>query len=313
MMAFLRPGDTLLGMALDAGGHLTHGAKVSYSGKLYKAVHYGLTAKGTIDYDQVRDLAYAHRPKMIIAGYSCYTGHVDWALFRAIADEVGAIFLADIAHVAGLVAAGLYLSPVPFAHVVTSTTHKTLRGPRGGIIMAKDSVHARLLDAAVFPGIQGGPLMHVIAAKAVCFREAMTPCFLTYQKQVVANARNLSQSLIEKNIALCGQMTENHIVVLDLRKMNVTGATMQGYADMAGISVNKNTIAQDPLPPSQTSGVRIGTPAITTRGLKEQHMPLVASWLQACMLSDGDEGTLLKIKNEISNFLEDYPLFYHNE
>ena len=192
MMAFMSPGDTLLGMSLDAGGHLTHGSKVSYSGKMYKAMHYGVNAQGIIDYDQVRQLALLHRPKLIVAGYSCYTGLIDWAFFREVADEIGAVFLADMAHVAGLVAAGLYPSPIPFADVVTSTTHKTLRGPRGGIILSRDNVHARALDAAIFPGIQGGPLMHVIAAKAVSFREAMLPSFLEYQQNVLLNAKKLA-------------------------------------------------------------------------------------------------------------------------
>jgi glycine hydroxymethyltransferase len=268
-----------------------------------------VNAQGLIDYDQVRDLALQHRPKMIVAGYSCYTGSVDWALFRSIADEVGAIFLADIAHVSGLVASKLYLSPIPFAHVVTSTTHKTLRGPRGGVIMAQDPVHAKLIDSAIFPGIQGGPLMHVIAGKAVCFKEAMSEGFIAYQKQVLLNAKHLSRCLLEKNISLSGPMTENHIVVVDLSQTGITGAQVQGYADQAGISLNKNTIPQDRLPPTQTSGVRLGTQAITTRGLKEDHMPQVASWLEACIFSQGHEDVLSRTKAQIEHFLEDYPLF----
>lgn len=309
MMAFMSPGDTLLGMSLDAGGHLTHGSKVSYSGKMYKAVHYGVNAQGIIDYDQVRQLALLHRPKLIIAGYSCYTGLIDWAFFREVADEVGAVFLADMAHVAGLVAAGLYPSPIPFADVVTSTTHKTLRGPRGGIILARDNVHARALDAAVFPGIQGGPLMHVIAAKAVSFREAMLPSFLEYQQNVLLNAKKLAYFLQDKGLVLSGPSTENHIVVVDVRSAGVYGSTVQSYGDACGISLNKNSIPQDPLPPRHASGIRLGTPAITTRGLKEDDMMLVATWLHACIHSQGQEDVLAKIRQEVADFLEGYPLF----
>lgn len=309
MQALLLPGDRILGMSLDAGGHLTHGSKVSFSGKLYNAVHYGVTADGSIDYEHVRQLAIVHKPKLIIAGFSCFSGIIDWSVFREIADEVGAYFMADMAHVAGLVAAGLYPSPVPFADVVTTTTHKTLRGPRGGMILARDARFARMLDSAVFPGTQGGPLMHVIAAKAVCFREALSSNFAAYQLQVIRNAKALSAQLIKEGLTVCGPATENHIVLVDLRSRNLTGAQMQKHTDLAGISLNKNCIAHDPLPPSQTSGVRLGTAAITTRGLTETDMETIAGWLSQCAHPKVDLVTLEGIRMQVAALLADCPLF----
>lgn len=313
MLAWLRPGDRILGMSLDAGGHLTHGARVSASGKFYEAIHYGVTPEGIVDYDQVRRLAHAHRPKLIIAGFSCYAGLIDWSIFREIADEVGACFLADMAHVAGLVAAGVYPSPLPFADVVTTTTHKTLRGPRGGMILAQDDRWARALDSAVFPGLQGGPLMHVIAAKAVCFKEAMSDSFTVYQTQVLKNAKALSHALKEEGFVLSGPMTENHMVVLDLRSRGVTGAQVQAWSDLAGISLNKNAIAHDPLPPTQSSGVRLGTAAVATRGLQEEDMQTIARALADCLAAQGDPDALERIRTELAAWLLDYPLYAGDE
>lgn len=309
MMALLNPGDCILGMSLDAGGHLTHGSKVSSSGKLYEAVHYGVTVDGNIDYDHVRKLAIAHRPRLIIAGFSCFSGIIDWSLFREIADEVGAYFMADIAHVAGLIASGLYPSPLPFAHVVTSTTHKTLRGPRGGIILSSDDMFARVLNSAVFPGIQGGPLMHVIAAKAICFKEALHQDFVEYQKMVLNNARALSDNLLQQGFSISGPRTENHIVMVDLRKLGINGAAMQKNCDIAGISLNKNCIARDPLPPSLASGVRMGTSAITTRGLNECDMEAIAVWLRKCANENVALDELEHIRINVAAMLLKYPLF----
>lgn len=309
MQALIRPGDCILGMSLDAGGHLTHGSKVNFSGKMYEAVHYGVTPEGRIDYDQVRELAHAHKPKLMIAGFSCYSGLIDWSIFRDIADEVGAYFLADMAHVAGMIAAGIYPSPVPFADVVTTTTHKTLRGPRGGMILSRDDRFARMLNSAVFPGVQGGPLMHVIAAKAVCFKEALSSEFALYQRQVIKNSKALADSLMKKGFTVCGPQTENHIVLVDLRSKQITGAQMQHNTDLAGISINKNCIAQDPLPPTKTSGMRLGSAAVTTRGLTECDMEKIADWLNVCADPSVTDATLENIRMQVSTFLSDYPLF----
>ena len=270
-MAFMQPGDTLLGMGLAAGGHLTHGYKITASGTYYNAINYGVTPEGYIDYDEVRTLALQHKPKLIVAGASAYPRIIDWAKFRAIADEVGAYFMVDMAHIAGLVAAGLHPSPVPYADVVTTTTQKTLRGPRGGMILCKQQ-YAKAVDRAVFPGIQGGPLEHIIAAKAVALGEALQPTFKSYQEQVVKNANVLARTLMSKGIKLTTGGTDNHLMLVDLRGLDITGAELERKLESYGITVNKNSIPFDPLPPSQTSGIRIGTPAVTTRGLDEIDM-----------------------------------------
>ena len=268
--ALLNPGDTILGMSLAHGGHLTHGAKVNLSGKIYNAVQYGVNEQGLVDYDEVERLAVEHKPKMIVAGFSAYSQIMDWARFRAIADKVGAYLFVDMAHIAGLVAAGVYPSPLPHAHVVTSTTHKTLRGPRGGIVIAKDAGEEieKKLQSIVFPGIQGGPLMHVIAAKAVAFKEALEPSFKDYQVQVVKNAKAMAKTLIERGYKVVSGGTENHLMLIDLIGREVTGKDAEAALGKAHITVNKNAVPNDPRSPFVTSGLRVGTPAITTRGYK---------------------------------------------
>jgi glycine hydroxymethyltransferase len=276
--ALLNPGDTLLGMSLDHGGHLTHGAKVNLSGKVFKAVQYGVRPdSGEIDYEQVERLAKEHRPKLVIAGFSAYSRVIDWARFRRIADAVGAFLVVDMAHVAGLVAAGVYPNPVPHAHVVTSTTHKTLRGPRGGIILsgAGEDI-TKKLSSLVFPGTQGGPLMHVIAAKAVAFLEALQPDFAVYQRQVVANARALAAGLVRRGYRIVSGGTDNHLFLVDLIARNVTGKDADAALGLARITVNKNAVPNDPRPPMITSGLRIGTPAVTTRGFREAEVEQLA-------------------------------------
>ena len=265
-LALLEPNDTILGMSLDHGGHLTHGAKVNFSGKNYKGIQYGLHPEtNEIDYDQVRKLAHEHKPKLIIAGFSAYSGIIDWEIFREIADEVGAYFLVDMAHISGLVAAELYPSPIPFADVVTSTTHKTLRGPRSGIILArKNEAIEKKLNSAVFPGSQGGPLMHVVAAKAVCFKEALEPEFKTYIKQVMDNAKVMCSTIQSRGINVVTGKTENHIILVDLRNKEVTGKELEKALGDVNITVNKNAVPDDPRSPFVTSGVRLGTPAVTT-------------------------------------------------
>ncbi|MBS0394176.1 MAG: serine hydroxymethyltransferase [Proteobacteria bacterium] len=279
--ALLNPGDTMLGMSLDHGGHLTHGAKVNLSGKVFKAVQYGLnTATGLIDYDQVERLAREHRPKLIVAGFSAYSRVIDWARFRQIADAVGALFMVDMAHVAGLCATGVYPNPVPHAHVVTSTTHKTLRGPRGGIILsAAGEEIAKKLNSLVFPGTQGGPLMHVIAAKAVAFKEALEPEFAAYQRQVVANARAMAATFLARGYNIVSGGTDNHLFLLDLVSRNVTGKDADAALGAAHITVNKNAVPNDPRPPMISSGLRIGTPAATTRGFREAEVTQLANWI----------------------------------
>ena len=280
-LALLQAGDTVLGMSLDAGGHLTHGAKPNFSGKVYNAVQYGLNAEtGLIDYDQVEALALEHKPKMIVAGFSAYSGVVDWAKFREIADKVGAYLMVDMAHVAGLVAAGLYPNPVPFADVVTSTTHKTLRGPRGGIILAKHNEELeKKFNSAVFPGGQGGPLMHVIAAKAVSFKEAAMPEFKAYQQQVVDNAKVMAATFIERGIKIVSGGTENHLMLVDLIGKEYTGKDADAALGEAFITVNKNAVPNDPRSPFVTSGLRVGTPAITTRGFGLEETRELAHWM----------------------------------
>ncbi|NDY42190.1 serine hydroxymethyltransferase [Dissulfurirhabdus thermomarina] len=277
--AVLRPGDTILSMDLAHGGHLTHGAPVSFSGRLFNPVFYGVSRETeTIDYDQVAELARRHRPRMIVAGASAYPRVIDFAAFRAIADEVGAYLMVDMAHIAGLVAAGIHPSPVPFAHFVTSTTHKTLRGPRGGFILTSEA-HGRLVDSQIFPGIQGGPLMQVIAAKAVAFKEALAPGFKAYQQQVVRNAAKLAEVLQAGGFRLVSGGTDNHLLLVDLGNRGLTGREAEAVLERAGITVNKNAIPFDPQPPRVTSGIRIGTPAVTTRGMKEAEMEEIGGYI----------------------------------
>jgi glycine hydroxymethyltransferase len=277
--ALMNAGDTMLGMSLDHGGHLTHGAKVNLSGKVFKAFQYGLkTDTGIIDYDQVESLAKEHRPKLIVAGFSAYSRVIDWARFRAIADSVGALFMVDMAHVAGLCAVDVYPNPVPHAHVVTSTTHKTLRGPRGGIILSNAGEDiTKKISSMVFPGTQGGPLMHVIAAKAVAFKEALAPEFAAYQRQVVANARAMAAAFMKRGYKIVSGGTDNHLFLLDLIAQQVTGKDADAALGAAHITVNKNAVPNDPRPPMITSGLRIGTPAVTTRGFKEAEVVALAN------------------------------------
>ena len=309
--ALLAPGDTILGMSLDHGGHLTHGAKVNFSGKLFKAVQYGVKPDtGEIDYDQVERLAVEHQPKLIVAGFSAYSRVIDWARFRRIADAVGARFLVDMAHVAGLVAAGVYPNPVPIADVVTTTTHKTLRGPRGGLILARpnEEIHKKL-NSMVFPGIQGGPLMHVIAAKAVAFQEALQPEFKAYAQQVVANARALAAALQARGFRIVSGGTDNHLFLLDLTTRTVTGKDADAALGRAHITVNKNAVPNDPRPPTVTSGLRIGTPAITTRGFKEAEMQRLANWIADVLDHFGDESVVERVRAEVVTLCARFPVY----
>ena len=309
--ALLAPGDTILGMSLDHGGHLTHGAKVNFSGKLFKAVQYGVKPDtGEIDYDQVERLAVEHQPKLIVAGFSAYSRVIDWARFRRIADAVGARFLVDMAHVAGLVAAGVYPNPVPIADVVTTTTHKTLRGPRGGLILARpnEEIHKKL-NSMVFPGIQGGPLMHVIAAKAVAFQEALQPQFQAYARQVVANARALAAALQARGFRIVSGGTDNHLFLLDLTTKSVTGKDADAALGRAHITVNKNAVPNDPRPPAVTSGLRIGTPAITTRGFKEPEMQQLANWIADVLDHVGDESVVERVRAEVVTLCARFPVY----
>ena len=310
-LALLKPNDIILGMSLDHGGHLTHGAKVNFSGRNYTSYQYGLHPEThDIDYDQVREMAIEHKPKLIIAGFSAFSGIVDWSKFREIADEVGAYFLVDMAHVSGLVAAGLYPSPIPYADVVTSTTHKTLRGPRSGIILAKENpeLHKKL-NSAVFPGSQGGPLMHVVAAKAICFKEALDPEFKKYIKQVINNAKVMSQTIMSRGIDVVTGGTENHIVLVDLRSKNITGKDLERVLGEVNITVNKNSVPNDPKSPFVTSGVRLGTPAITTRGFKEKEVKLISNWICDIILNMDDNKKHEEIKKKISALCNKYPVY----
>ncbi|MDB5562904.1 MAG: glyA [Hyphomicrobiales bacterium] len=274
--ALLQPGDTILGMSLDAGGHLTHGAKPNQSGKWFNAIQYGVRKQdGRVDMDQVRTLAYEHRPKLIVAGFSAYSRFLDWAAFRTIADEVGAYLMVDMAHVAGLVAGGVYPSPIPHAHVSTTTTHKTLRGPRGGMILTNDEDIAKKINSAIFPGIQGGPLMHVIAAKAVSFKEASAPAFKAYAQQVVDNAKILAETLVHGGLEIATKGTDNHLMLVDLRPKGLTGKAVEAALERAHITCNKNAIPFDPEKPAVTSGIRVGTPAGTTRGFGTAEFQLI--------------------------------------
>lgn len=306
--AVLKPGDTVLGMSLSEGGHLTHGSPVNLSGKLFKFVSYGLNPEtGRIDYDDVRNKALEYKPKLIVAGASAYARTIEFDKFRAIADEVGAYFMVDIAHIAGLVAAGLHPSPVPYADFVTSTTHKTLRGPRGGLIMTNDEELAKLIDKTIFPGSQGGPLMHIIAAKAVAFKEALSPEFREYQKQVVKNAKALADTLLEEGVNLVSGGTDNHLMLLNLVGTGVTGKQLEKWLDEAHITVNKNAVPNDPEKPFVTSGVRIGTPAVTTRGMKEDDMKVVGRCI-ADIIRNGEDA-IPRVTEQVLALCAAHPLY----
>ncbi|BCX89608.1 glycine hydroxymethyltransferase [Methylomarinovum tepidoasis] len=310
-LALLRPGDTILGMSLAHGGHLTHGAKVNFSGKLFQAVQYGIRPDtGEIDYDQVARLAREHKPKLIVAGFSAYSRIVDWQKFRAIADEVGAFLMVDMAHVAGLVAAGLYPNPVPVADVVTTTTHKTLRGPRGGLILAKGNPELeKKLNSTVFPGIQGGPLMHVIAAKAVAFKEALEPEFRTYQQQVVDNARAMAQVFMERGYDIVSGGTDNHLFLVNLVARGVTGKQAEAALGEAYITVNKNAVPNDPQSPFVTSGIRVGTPAATTRGFGLQECRDLAGWMCDVLDNVDDADTIARVRDQVVQLCRRFPVY----
>ena len=310
-MALCEPGDVILGMSLDHGGHLSHGTSVNFSGKTYEAVQYGLNEEtGDIDYKQVESLAKKHKPKVIIAGFSAFSGIVDWEKFRFIADEVGAYLFVDMAHVAGLVAAGLYPSPLPFADVVTTTTHKTLRGPRGGLILAKHNEEIqKKINSSVIPGSQGGPLMHVIAAKAVCFKEALEPEFKSYQTQILKNANTMCQVFQERGVEIVSKGTKNHMFLVDLINKSITGKDAEETLGRANITLNKNAVPNDPQSRFVTSGLRIGTPAVTTRGFKEDEVSLVASWICDILKDLENESETNRVKSEAKNLCEKFPVY----
>ena len=310
-LALARPGDTLLGMSLDHGGHLTHGAKPNFSGKIFHAVQYGIDpSTGEIDYDQVERLAQEHRPKLLIAGFSAYSRVVDWQRFREIADRVGAYLIVDMAHVAGLVAAGVYPSPVQIADVCTTTTHKTLRGPRGGLILARENAEVeKKLQSLVFPGTQGGPLMHVIAAKAVAFREALEPGFAEYQRQVVANARALAAAVMERGYSVVCGGTDNHLFLIDLIDKGLTGKDGDAALGRANITVNKNTVPNDPQSPFVTSGLRIGTPAVTTRGFREAEVRQLGDWIADVLDDPGSDQVIDRVRGEVLEICARYPVY----
>ncbi|HMB55696.1 MAG TPA: serine hydroxymethyltransferase [Arenimonas sp.] len=310
-LALLQPGDTILGMSLAHGGHLTHGAKVNISGKLFNAVQYGVDADGIIDYNEVERLADEHKPKMLIGGFSAYSQVVDWARMRTIADKVGAIFFVDMAHVAGLIAAGVYPSPIEHAHVVTSTTHKTLRGPRGGIIVAKGATEelTKKLQSIVFPGIQGGPLMHVIAAKAVAFKEALEPSFKDYQAQVVKNAQAMAKAIMARGYKIVSGGTENHLMLIDLIGRDVSGKDAEAALGKAHITVNKNAVPNDPRSPFVTSGLRIGTPAVTTRGYKEPDCVALANWICDVLDAPADDRVIAGVRGNVTLQCKQFPVY----
>jgi glycine hydroxymethyltransferase len=310
-LALINPGDTILGMSLDHGGHLTHGAKVNFSGKLFKAVQYGLDpATGEIDYTQVEQLAHEHKPRLIIAGFSAYSRVVDWGRFRQIADTVGALFLVDMAHVAGLVAAGIYPNPLPHADVVTTTTHKTLRGPRGGMILARaNEAIEKKLNSLVFPGTQGGPLMHVIAAKAVALLEALQPDFAVYQQQVLANARAMANALIARGYKIVSGGTDNHLFLVDLIGKEITGKDADAALGRAHITVNKNAVPNDPRPPFVTSGLRMGTPAATTRGFREPEVTQLANWIADVLDENGSDAVVAKVRVHAEELCRRFPVY----
>lgn len=307
-MAMLKPGDTVLGMRLDMGGHLTHGSPVNFSGHYYNIVAYGLDRETElIDYEEMERLAIEHQPKMIVCGASAYPRVIDFARIRAIADKVGAYVLADIAHIAGLVVAGLHPSPIPHAHFTTTTTHKTLRGPRGGMILTS-AEYGKQIDKSIFPGNQGGPLMHVIAAKAVAFREALRPEFKEYQAQVLRNATRLAEKLTEQGLRIVSGGTDNHLMMVDVRPANLTGKEAEAVLGKVHITVNKNMIPFDPAKPMTTSGVRIGSPAVTSRGMREAEMDFIAAWVAQSLYNAHDEGTLAEIKEQVTGFCRRFPL-----
>jgi len=307
--AYLAPGDTILGMDLSHGGHLSHGSPVSFSGRLFNVASYGIDEKtGTIDYDQVRAIAEEHRPKMIVAGASAYPRIIDFAAFADIAHSVNAYLLADMAHIAGLVAAGVHPSPVPHADMITSTTHKTMRGPRGGFILAQEA-HGKALNSQIFPGIQGGPLMHVIAAKAIAFKLALSDDFRAYQRQTVTNAKALAQHLLEAGFKLVSGGTDNHLLLLDLRDVEITGLDAEKALDESGITVNKNTIPFESRRPSVTSGIRLGSPAVTTRGMKEAEMALIASLIAEVLRDPQDEVTIRRVRKTVQDLCKKFPLY----
>lgn len=309
-MALLQPGDTILGMSLAHGGHLTHGAKVNFSGKIYHAIQYGVNDNGELDYEQMEALAREHKPKMIVAGFSAYSRIVDWARFRRIADEVGAFLFVDMAHVAGLVATGHYPSPVQIADVTTSTTHKTLRGPRGGIILAKANPEIeKKLNSVVFPGIQGGPLMHVIAAKAVAFKEAMEPDFKVYQGQVVKNARAMAEVIMNRGYKVVSGGTDNHLLLIDFIDKGLTGKDAEAALGAAHITVNKNSVPNDPQSPFVTSGIRIGTPAMTTRGFTEIESRALAGWICDILDDISNTATIDRVRGEVSAVCARFPVY----
>ncbi|HIP43576.1 MAG TPA: serine hydroxymethyltransferase [Aquifex aeolicus] len=307
--AVLKPGDTIMGMDLAHGGHLTHGSKVNFSGKLYNVIYYGVNPQTELlDYDQLYKLAKEHKPKLIVGGASAYPRVFDWEKMREIADEVGALFMVDMAHYAGLIAGGVYPNPVPYAQFVTSTTHKTLRGPRSGFILTTKE-YAKTIDKSVFPGIQGGPLMHVIAAKAVAFKEAMTDAFKEYAKQIVLNAKTLAEELQKEGFKIVTGGTDSHIVLVDLRNKNIIGKDAEKALEKAGITVNKNAVPFDPLPPTKTSGIRIGTAALTTRGMKEEEMRKIAKWISQVLHNLDNEEVIQRIRNEVREVCEAFPLY----
>lgn len=304
--AILKPGDTFMGLSLNQGGHLSHGSPVNISGTYYNCVPYHVDENGYIDYDEVERLAKEHRPKMIVAGASAYARVIDFKRFREIADEVGAVLMVDMAHIAGLVAAGVHPSPIPYAHVTTTTTHKTLRGPRGGMILSSNEVNAKYnFNKAVFPGTQGGPLMHVIAAKAVCFKEALTEEYREYQRQVAKNARALAEALIQKGFDIVSGGTDNHLMLVDLQKSGKTGKEVERLLDSVHITCNKNAIPNDPKPASVTSGIRLGTPAVTTRGMKEEDMERIAEAIRLAVLADKPE----EAAEIVEGLVKKYPLY----
>ena len=307
-LAFLKPGDTIMGMSLAEGGHLTHGMPLNMSGKWFNVVSYGLNAKEEIDYDKMEALAREHKPRILIAGASAYALEIDFARFAKIAKEVGAILWVDMAHYAGLIAAGVYPNPVPHADVVTTTTHKSLRGPRGGVILMK-AEHEKALNSAIFPGLQGGPLMHVIAGKAVAFKEALTPEFKAYQEQVVKNAKVVAETLIERGLRIVSSRTESHVMLVDLRSKGITGKAAEAALGAAHITINKNSIPNDPEKPMVTSGIRVGTPAMTTRGFKEEEARITANLVADVLEAPNDEANLARVRAEVAKLTARFPVY----
>ena len=308
LMAYAKPGDTIMGMSLAEGGHLTHGMPLNMSGKWFNVVSYGLNAKEEIDYDKMEALAREHKPRILIAGASAYALEIDFARFAKIAKEVGAILWVDMAHYAGLIAAGVYPNPVPHADVVTTTTHKSLRGPRGGVILMK-AEHEKALNSAIFPGLQGGPLMHVIAGKAVAFKEALTPEFKAYQEQVVKNAKVVAETLIERGLRIVSSRTESHVMLVDLRSKGITGKAAEAALGAAHITINKNSIPNDPEKPMVTSGIRVGTPAMTTRGFKEEEARITANLVADVLEAPNDEANLARVRAEVAKLTARFPVY----